>query len=72
MRDDYHTISMASSEYTWDDVDKRIKETGSRNRSQYIQNLIENDLNPKKRVKIIEVVILLILAIIVLEILIVV
>ena len=40
---DCHTISMASSSLTWKDVDIKIKHSAFRNRSQYIQYLVERD-----------------------------
>ena len=69
MKKDCHTISMASSKYTWADVDRRVKQTGKRNRSQYISSLVEKDLDNKRNITIIDVAILLLLAVIVLEIL---
>lgn len=40
---DASTISMASSHLTWRDVDNKVKYSTFRNRSQYIQYLIERD-----------------------------
>ena len=40
------SISMCSSKYTWDDVDKRAEELGI-DRSKYTQRLIELDLEHK-------------------------
>jgi len=40
---DCHTISMASSNLSWEDVDKKVRNSPFRNRSQYIQYLIEKD-----------------------------
>ena len=40
---DCHTISMASSNLNWNDIDKKIRESPFKNRSQYIQYLVEKD-----------------------------
>lgn len=45
---DCHTISMASSKLSWSDVDQKVKNGTFRNRSQYIQYLVERDINKKR------------------------
>ena len=45
---DTHTISIAGSDLTWEDVDARAKEYGF-NRSKYTQYLYEKDINPNKK-----------------------
>jgi len=45
---DTHTISIAGSELSWEDVDKRAKDYGF-NRSKYTQYLYERDINPNKK-----------------------
>ena len=45
---DCHTISMASSPLTWMDIDKKVKNSTFRNRSQYIQYLVEQDFEKTK------------------------
>jgi len=45
---DTHTISIAGSELSWDDVDSRAKAYGF-NRSKYTQYLYEKDINPNKK-----------------------
>ena len=50
--DDTHTISMAASELGWDDVDTRAKQIGFKDRSKYIQFLVERDIHKGKYDKI--------------------
>ena len=45
---DTHTISIAGSELSWEDVDARAKHYGF-NRSKYTQYLYEKDINPNKK-----------------------
>ena len=45
---DTHTISIAGSELSWEDVDTRAKHYGF-NRSKYTQYLYEKDINPNKK-----------------------
>jgi len=46
---DTKTISLqGSTKYKWDDVDKRAKQKGFNDRSNYIQYLIERDIESKK------------------------
>ncbi|GAH10578.1 unnamed protein product, partial [marine sediment metagenome] len=47
---DCHTISMASSHLTWKDVDDKVKHSTFRNRSQYIQYLVERDFGKTRHV----------------------
>lgn len=65
---DTHTISMAGSKLDWDDVDKRAKSIGFRERSKYIQYLAERDIEHKRfeNIRITEVLLLLGMALIVL------
>jgi len=42
-----HTISIAGSDLSWDDVDARAKKYGF-NRSKYTQYLYEKDINPTR------------------------
>ena len=64
MVQDIRTISMDKSKYSWDDVDIKVKKQ-SMDRSEYIQKLIEKDLEKKyKRPKITEIIMLLFLALI--------
>jgi len=42
---DAHSISMAASKLSWEDVDKRARSIGFNGRSQYIQYLVEKDIN---------------------------
>jgi len=46
---DVHTISMASSEISWNDVDDYWKSIGFKDRSKYVQYLIEKDMYRTKR-----------------------
>lgn len=43
-----HTISIAGSKLSWNDVDARAKKYGF-NRSKYTQYLYEKDINPTRR-----------------------
>ena len=45
---DTHTISIAGSDLSWEDVDTRAKDYGF-NRSKYTQYLYEKDINPNKK-----------------------
>lgn len=46
---DTHTISMAGSHLTWDDVDNHANSVGFKERSKYIQYLVEKDIFKTKR-----------------------
>jgi len=61
---DHHSISMAASKLSWEDVDKRVKQIGFNNRSQYIQYLVEKDIEKKRfeNVKITEIMMLMMMA----------
>ena len=65
---DCHTISMASSKLSWEDVDERVRQVGFNNRSQYIQYLVEKDIERKRfeNVKITEIMMLMMMAVIIL------
>jgi len=65
---DTHTISMAASKLSWEDVDKRVKSIGFNNRSQYIQYLVEKDLEKKRfeNIRITEVMLLIMMSVIIL------
>jgi hypothetical protein len=61
-----HTISMDGSKYTWEHTDERIKQLNL-TRSKYVQQLIEKDIDGKKRdYRFIDIVSLCILFVIVL------
>lgn len=49
---DTHTISMAYSELNWDDIDKRARNIGFKDRSKYIQYLAEKDIGYSRIKKI--------------------
>jgi len=61
---DNKTISMDASKLSWEDVDKRVKQIGFNNRSQYIQYLVEKDIERKRfeNVKITEIMMLIMMA----------
>ena len=44
----HHSISMSGSKLSWDDVDKHSKSVGFRERSKYIQYLVEKDIYKTK------------------------
>ena len=60
---DTQGISMASSKYSWEDVARRAKELNI-DRSKYVQHCIEKDLDKRRFVTPIEVIMLLSLAVI--------
>jgi len=64
MQEHTKTISLLASELSWDDVDKRAMNIGFKERSRYIQYLIEKDINKTKISfnQILTVILLLILA----------
>jgi len=41
---DTHTISMAASDLSWSEIDKRAKGLGFKSRSSYLQYLSEKDI----------------------------
>ena len=64
MAETHHSISMSSSKLDWDDVDKHSKSVGFRERSKYIQYLVEKDIFKTKHdfKQILVIVLLLLLA----------
>ena len=48
METDTHTISMAASKLSWNEIDKRANNLGFKNRSSYIQYLTEKDIYKNK------------------------
>ena len=60
---DTHTVSMDASELSWDDADERGKKIGFKDRSKYIQYLIEKDIYKGKFDKLRSVIDLLIMLI---------
>lgn len=64
MQEDHHSISMAGSKYSWEDVDKDARKT-SMNRSQFFQHLYTTFKEKKKRIdiRIAEILLLLLMAI---------
>lgn len=65
---DCHTISMDGSKLSWKDADERAKQIGFKERSQYVQYLIERDIEHKRfeNIKIREIIMFMMLALIVL------
>jgi len=66
---DYHkAISMAGSKLGWEDVDHRAKSIGFRERSKYIQYLVERDIEHSRfeNIRIMEVTSLLLMVMILL------
>jgi len=61
---DTHTISMDASKLSWEDVDKRARSIGFKKRSQYIQYLVEKDIERKRfeNIKITEIMMLIMMA----------
>lgn len=59
---DTHTISMATSRYTWEDVDRKAKKLNL-DRSSYIQRTVERDMNGLDFSEIFEIMILMGIAI---------
>jgi len=64
MVDTHHSISMAGSELNWEDVDKHSQSKGFKERSRYIQYLVEKDIYKTKRnyIQTLMIVLLLLLA----------
>lgn len=60
----HHSISMLGSKLTWDEVDKHLQSIGFKERSKYIQYLVEKDIYRTKQdfKQILVIVILLLLA----------
>lgn len=60
---DTHTISMEGSKYSWDDADHRVNRLNKKTRSEYIQFLVERDID-RYNIKIgfTEVILIIILA----------
>jgi len=48
MPETHHSISMGGSELSWDDVDQRAHKLGFKERSRYIQYLVEKDIFKSK------------------------
>ena len=65
MAEHHHSISMAGSDLSWEDVDRRAHSIGFKERSRYIQYLAEKDIHKSKHdfKQIFLVVMLLLLAI---------
>ena len=64
MQEHIRTISMAKSKYTWDDIDNRAHKLNM-DRSEYLQGLVEKDLNRKIDVKKIDIVIVLLVFVVI-------
>lgn len=63
---DCHTISMDGSKYSWEQADKRANQLNLK-RSEYIYQLVEKDLDGKKRdYRLVDVITVCILCVIVL------
>jgi len=64
MQEYIKTISLQASKITWNDVDKRAESTGFKDRSRYIQYLVEKDIYKSKHDynQILIIVLLLLLA----------
>jgi len=60
---DTHTISMEGSKYSWADADHRVNHLNKKTRSEYIQFLVERDID-RYNIKIgfTEVILIIILA----------
>jgi len=71
MQEQVRTISLQASEISWDDVDLKARNTGFKDRSRYIQYLVEKDIFKSKHdfTHIFTIVILLILAMLTLAVL---
>jgi hypothetical protein len=63
---DCHTISMDGSKYSWEQADKRADQLDLE-RSEYIYQLVEKDIDGKKRdYRIIDIIVVCILFVIIL------
>ena len=64
MQEHTKAISLSASEISWDDADRRAKSIGFKERSKYIQFLIERDIHKNRHdyKQILVIILLLILA----------
>jgi len=71
MQDEGRTISLSASELSWDDVDQHATSKGFKERSRYIQYLVEKDIYKTKHnyKEILVITLLLLLSIMTLTIL---
>jgi len=66
---DFHTISLAGGKHNWDKVEERMKELQLSSKSEYVQQLVDKDINMshnrwKYNLRIVEIVTLILLAMI--------